>query len=151
MPSKNRFSVDLVRFQARLTHYTLQHYVTWDTEALRSWDLEASNDGRTWKTLMQHKADESLDAKGKAVTWPLPSASTSQAYRIFRVTITFKIPPAITLLNISLLCPRFAKLVSTATSTSTCLYLELNSTELCCLSPPLQQVASNRYMFLHLG
>ena len=75
----------MLRYQVRVTHYTLQHYATWDSEALRCWDLEASNDGRKWATLMQHKDDPSLDAKGKAVTWPLPPAATAQAYRIFRV------------------------------------------------------------------
>ena len=39
------------------TKYTLRHYSSWDTEALRCWIFEASNDGISWHTLRTHDKD----------------------------------------------------------------------------------------------
>lgn len=68
------------------THYTLRHYATWDTEALRNWVLEASNDASSWTTLNTHTNDTSLDSIGDTQTWLIPS--TSQDYRYFRIRQT---------------------------------------------------------------
>jgi hypothetical protein len=71
------------------THYSLRHYDSWDTEALRSWVLEGSKDGAAWAALMTHSNDVSLNAKGATKTWTLPrSAESNAAYRFFRVRQT---------------------------------------------------------------
>jgi hypothetical protein len=59
------------------TRYGLRHYATWDTEALRNWVLEGSNDRVTWTTLSRHDNDSSLRSKGDYRTWPIPSASVA--------------------------------------------------------------------------
>jgi hypothetical protein len=70
------------------THYSLRHYTTWDTEALRTWVLEGSNDGKRWTTLRDHKDDASLNKKGATRTWALSGPATNKAYRMFRVRQT---------------------------------------------------------------
>jgi hypothetical protein len=45
------------------TAYTMRHYDSWDTEAIRDWKLEGSIDGKKWKQLIAHKKDQSLDKK----------------------------------------------------------------------------------------
>ena len=37
--------IDLKEIRLELTHYTLRNYISWDTEALRNWDLEGRQDG----------------------------------------------------------------------------------------------------------
>lgn len=68
--------------------YSLRHYDSWDTEALRQWKLEGSIDGKKWKTLMSHKKDASLDHKGATHTWAIKGVTKS--YNMFRVTQTGK-------------------------------------------------------------
>lgn len=80
------FQVDLQDYQLVPTHYTLRHYISWDTEALRNWVLEGSHDGNKWVLVSQHVNDESLNKKGATHTWPV--APTSQAYRYFRIRQT---------------------------------------------------------------
>ncbi|MES1910768.1 MAG: hypothetical protein MHM6MM_003301 [Cercozoa sp. M6MM] len=53
----NFFQVSLKNVMIQPTHYTLRHYSSWDVEALRSWRLEASNDGETWTVLRVHSND----------------------------------------------------------------------------------------------
>ena len=81
---------------AQLTHYTLRHYNSWDTEALRQalgwrlfsvdamvccrhWVLEASNDDSKWVTLRVHENDFALDKKGATFTWPVNSGNNRTA------------------------------------------------------------------------
>ena len=83
-------AIDLLDKTVLLTAYTLRHYSSWDTEALRHWRLEGSVDGERWTLLREHVNDESLNAKGKAVTWIIDVnvPGCARAYRMFRVTQT---------------------------------------------------------------
>ena len=72
------------------THYTLRHYISWNIEALRSWVLEASNDGKEWTLIKEHKNDEALNAKGKAHTWKVNEEKEHEQYGHFRLRMTGK-------------------------------------------------------------
>eukprot|EP01083_Nonionella_stella_P224105 798025_1 len=80
------FSIDLINKFCAPTHYSLKHYVTWDTEALRNWVLEASLDGRSWTQLRHHRNDSTIVRINQAAMWALPSSS--ERYRIFRIRQT---------------------------------------------------------------
>jgi len=51
------FSIDLKDKQACVSEYTIKHYDSWDTEALRNWRFEGSNDGNVWILLREHVND----------------------------------------------------------------------------------------------
>ncbi|ETO35938.1 hypothetical protein RFI_01124 [Reticulomyxa filosa] len=80
------FSVDLKNIYVSPTHYSLRHYISWDTEALRNWVLEGSFEGHGWVTLRAHKDDASLNHKGAVATWELRSKGAR--YRVFRIRQT---------------------------------------------------------------
>jgi len=82
------FCIDLLTWYCRPTHYTLRHYDSFDSEALRDWKLQGSNDGKKWSKLVSHKKDESLNGKGSSHTWEIPA--TKKAYRMFRILQTGK-------------------------------------------------------------
>lgn len=82
------FHVDLGARRVRPTHYSLRHYSSWDTEALRNWVLEASVDGKQWTVLRAHTGDAALDRRGATHTWPLELPAGAPAYRHFRVRQT---------------------------------------------------------------
>lgn len=79
------FALDFGERSIAPTHYTLRHYNSWDTEALRTWTFEASVDGQNWVILRSHLDDTSLNAKGATHTWNVPSESTPTYYRYFRI------------------------------------------------------------------
>ena len=77
--------------------YTLRHYLSWDTECMRSWRLEASRDGRHFTPLSVHVNDAAINGVGATHTWPItdPSAQSSSPahplqryFRFFRITLT---------------------------------------------------------------
>ena len=82
------FCVDLLTLYCRPTAYTLRHYDSYDSEALRDWKLQGSNDGAKWSKLLSHKKDEHLHGKGSSHTWTLPA--TKKAFRMFRILQTGK-------------------------------------------------------------
>lgn len=75
--------IDLKNFYVVPTHYALRHYISWDTEALRNWILEASFDGHSWQTLRAHRNDSALNHKGAVATWELRAKGAK--YRCFRI------------------------------------------------------------------
>jgi len=82
-PTKNAWvSISFGPYFIRPSHYTLRHYSSWDTEALRNWRLEGSLDREVWTVLREHKKDASLNKKGQTHTWTL---KCSQAYNNFRI------------------------------------------------------------------
>ena len=81
------FCVDLKTHTVRPTKYTLRHYSSWDTEALRNWRFEASLDGSSWQLLREHSADTALNGRGSSSTWDIPT-SVSGAFRYFRILQT---------------------------------------------------------------
>lgn len=80
------FQIDLIEHCVVPTHYTLRHYSSWDTEALRNWKLEGSKDGVTWVTLREHVNDASLCKKGQAFTWEI--MDVDESYSKFRLYMT---------------------------------------------------------------
>jgi hypothetical protein len=78
--------LDLMEMALEPAAYTLRHYSSWDTECLRHWVLEASNDGVTWDALRVHRGDEGLKKAGSSFTWPLES--NGKRYRMFRIVQT---------------------------------------------------------------
>jgi hypothetical protein len=86
------FIIHFKTFKIRPTHYTLRHYSSWDREALRNWRLAGSVDGKqsNWDTLMEHKNDTALRAKGQAHTWTIPAANVKKHYTYFCVIQTGK-------------------------------------------------------------
>ena len=63
--------IDFHDYAIKPSGYTLRHYASWDTEALRNWKLEGSLDGETWTVIRKHNNDESLRFKGQSYTWSL--------------------------------------------------------------------------------
>lgn len=51
------FQVDFKDKIIRPSHYTIKHYNSWDTEALRNWVLEGSMDAQKWVLIKEHKND----------------------------------------------------------------------------------------------
>lgn len=82
------FEVDFGQNAVIPNHYSLRHYSSWDTEALRNWVLEASNDGETWITLRNHTNDTALFGRGDTASWPLEALDTPIGFRKFRVRQT---------------------------------------------------------------
>jgi SPRY domain/Sad1 / UNC-like C-terminal len=82
------FAIDLVDKWVLPTHYTLRHYSSWDTECLRHWVFEGSNDGVTWMVLRSHELDESLKLRGSTCTWSIDGLGDVSGFRMFRVRMT---------------------------------------------------------------
>ncbi|ETO16421.1 hypothetical protein RFI_20918, partial [Reticulomyxa filosa] len=101
------FEIDFQNYAILATHYTLRHYSSWDTEALRNWKLEVltnikcplfffffddnndnhfcgSCDGEKWTTLREHKNDEALNLKGQTFTWSITAGGYFSRFRIFQ-------------------------------------------------------------------
>lgn len=79
------FEFTFGQLKVRPTHYSLRHYSSWDTEALRHWVFEGSNDRVTWRELSRHTDDTSLNRKGATHTWQLPTDEDIGFYQHFRV------------------------------------------------------------------
>eukprot|EP01006_Ploeotia_vitrea_P049935 TRINITY_DN67395_c8_g1_i1.p1 TRINITY_DN67395_c8_g1~~TRINITY_DN67395_c8_g1_i1.p1 ORF type:complete len:1605 (+),score=973.64 TRINITY_DN67395_c8_g1_i1:233-5047(+) len=84
------FMIDLKDKKLNVTHYTLRHYNSWDTECLRNWRFEASNDGQVWTPLRVHRNDEGLNGKGSTFTWPIENAEQRGSFSMFRILQTDK-------------------------------------------------------------
>ncbi|ETO08686.1 hypothetical protein RFI_28701 [Reticulomyxa filosa] len=82
---KSWISIDLKDTKMYLSHYTLRHYNSWDTEALRFLVLEGSDDGVAWIPLRQHAGDKALRKARMAHTL---SVETSQYFSRFRIFMT---------------------------------------------------------------
>lgn len=70
------FELDFRRYRVCPTHYALRHYASWDTEALRTWVLDGSEDGIDWVRLSSIENDTSLDKAGATHTWPVSAQAT---------------------------------------------------------------------------
>lgn len=80
-------AVDLLDKTVLPTEYSVRHYSTWDSEALRSWRFEGSTDGERWTVLREHVNDETLNGKGATATWKISNAPTKPC-RMFRIVQT---------------------------------------------------------------
>ena len=88
-------TIDLKDVYVKPAKYSLRHYISWDTEALRTWELHGSNGTRPgkqpeWLILKKHSNDKSLAKKGATKTWGIPMTSTDEAFNKFRIVITGK-------------------------------------------------------------
>ena len=78
--------VDFGQYRVAPTHYALRHYSSWDSEALRSWTLEGSDDGSHWRLLSMVENDASLNRRGATHTWPVNGLHTGVYFRYLRLT-----------------------------------------------------------------
>eukprot|EP01083_Nonionella_stella_P306502 1073693_1 len=74
--------IDLKTVSINLTHYTLKHYATWDSEALRNWNLDGSKDGKSWTLISEHIDDHALHQAGSTHTWELDDPGFYSQFRI---------------------------------------------------------------------
>ena len=81
-------SIDFAPNVIRPSHYTLRHYSSWDTEALRNWVFEGSLDGKSWTLLREHTKDQALNKRGDSHTWALSGPNVQMSYRYFRIRQT---------------------------------------------------------------
>eukprot|EP00494_Astrolonche_serrata_P023261 UN23519 len=77
--------IKLVGKKAKMSKYSLRHYSSWDTEALRSWKIEGTNDNSCWTLISKHTQDMTLKTKGGTGTW---TVNTDEFYSTFRLTMT---------------------------------------------------------------
>jgi BTB/POZ domain len=54
------------------TAYSLRHGGNYRADLLRSWDLQASQDGSTWTVLRRHRGEETLNGRFDTHTWSVP-------------------------------------------------------------------------------
>lgn len=77
--------IDFKEHKIMATKYTLRHTLTRDTEALRNWSLEASNDGTNFKEIIKHVNDSALNTKGGSHTWDLDPSKSDEFFRYWRI------------------------------------------------------------------
>ncbi len=80
------FEIDFKQHRVAPSHYSLRHYSSWDTEALRNWTLEGSVDGAQWHLLSTHIDDKALNAKGATHTWRMNGLWPGMFFRFLRIT-----------------------------------------------------------------
>ena len=83
-------AVDLKAARLVPSHYALRSDAYSSYKKLRSWRLEASNDGQAWTILRAHSSDASLgDEPMSVAAWPLDAAAVGgRAFRHFRILQT---------------------------------------------------------------
>jgi len=77
-------SVSLNDYAINPNAYSLRHYSSWDTEALRNWRFEGSNDNQNWTCLREHRNDTSLNHKGQVHTWRLECSGYYSKFRVLQ-------------------------------------------------------------------
>ncbi|MES1908206.1 MAG: hypothetical protein MHM6MM_001184 [Cercozoa sp. M6MM] len=75
-------AVTTLRMQARLTHIALRHYSSWDTEALRNFVVEGSNNGVHWHTLGAFENNATLRRREQVAVFPLTRFDWFSAFRV---------------------------------------------------------------------
>jgi len=79
------FTVDLLSVKVVPTHYTLRDSTNGNYQ-LRNWNLEGSNDGKTWIILKNHVNDASIAKQGDTHSWKIDFQV--EAFQMFRVQVT---------------------------------------------------------------
>jgi len=79
---QNWFLIDFKDKYVRPSRYTLRHYSSWETEALRNWVLEGSVDLQKFQILREHRNDTKLYGIGATATWKLEVKGRYRAFRI---------------------------------------------------------------------
>ena len=86
-PKRNSWMmIDFQNIKITPSHYTLKHYSSFETECLRNWRLEGSNDSRTgrdgsWTTIFTHTNDMGIIGKGATHTWHLECNDSYSKFR----------------------------------------------------------------------
>jgi hypothetical protein len=86
-------SVDLgVSRSLQVNHYCLRHgYNSDNWGVLRSWQLQACNDGSNWVVLREHSNDTSMGTSAYCEGhWEVNSPASNTSYRHFRILQTGK-------------------------------------------------------------
>ena len=86
-------SVDLgVSRSLQVNHYCLRHGYSADNQCvLRSWQLQACNDGMNWVVLREHSNDTSMGTSAYCEGhWEVNSPASNTSYRHFRILQTGK-------------------------------------------------------------
>mmetsp|Transcript_11655 Transcript_11655/g.26700 ORF Transcript_11655/g.26700 Transcript_11655/m.26700 type:complete len:516 (-) Transcript_11655:40-1587(-) len=66
--------------------YTLRHGREEGGDALRNWEFQGSDDGKTWITIKTHESDQSLVGGWSTATWSLDAdPRRPRGYRMFRI------------------------------------------------------------------
>src|SRR5207245_157845 len=74
-------AVDLGAARLVPDHYCLRHDLH-SPHYLRTWELQASEDGAAWATLRRHAGDAALKAPMAEAAWPIDAAAAGgRAYR----------------------------------------------------------------------
>eukprot|EP01084_Bolivina_argentea_P023965 44753_1 len=81
------FHIDLKKYKIRPNAYTLRNSA-WSADYLKEWNLEGSNDGKSWYCLKKHTNDTSLKGEYKSHTWILNDIN--QFYSFFKIQMTGK-------------------------------------------------------------
>jgi len=70
------------------TSYSLRHYSSYASEALRYWRFQGTTDGDPqtahWVTISEHENDASLEGKGATHTWKVQTSRFFRCFRIFQ-------------------------------------------------------------------
>eukprot|EP00741_Cyanophora_paradoxa_P007018 tig00001067_g6790.t1 len=80
-------TVDLQTVEVRATHYALSTTTSQTEDFPRRWQLQASRDGRHWKTLASHDPDERLRRRAQTYVWRL-HPEPKEFYRYWRIILT---------------------------------------------------------------
>jgi hypothetical protein len=80
-------AIDLRQGRLLPTQYTLRHGGNSKSDALRTWLLQASNDGTSWDEISRHQNDTSLNGGFATKTWKIDLAKPTM-YRYFRILQT---------------------------------------------------------------
>lgn len=79
------WQIDLLRRRVKLTGYSIRDGLNVSNQSpqmIRDWDLQASDDARSWLTIRQHRLDQNLSAPWIAATYDVVK---TRAFRYFRV------------------------------------------------------------------
>jgi len=77
-------SVSIANYVIKPNAYTLRHYSSWDTEAVRNWRFEGSLDGSKWVVIREHRNDTSLNQKSQPHTWRVEAEGYYSKFRILQ-------------------------------------------------------------------
>eukprot|EP01084_Bolivina_argentea_P023964 44752_1 len=81
------FYINLKKYKIRPNAYTLRNS-DYGNYYLKEWNLEGSNDGKSWYCLKKHTNDTSLKGEYKSHTWILNDIN--QFYSFFKIQMTGK-------------------------------------------------------------
>mmetsp|Transcript_11148 Transcript_11148/g.40867 ORF Transcript_11148/g.40867 Transcript_11148/m.40867 type:complete len:792 (+) Transcript_11148:252-2627(+) len=82
------WSLELMRHRLACNYYSIGHDSS--DNYIRSWVLEASDDGETWTVLRRHIHDESISSPGQYASFPVQGEARLRSFTKFRISLTGK-------------------------------------------------------------